>query len=72
MSHKVIIELEFDALNGESDEEQTILDCDVYDYLEELIEDESLDYKVISSSGYEYGVLRYKEIREITENSKKY
>ena len=61
MSHKVIIELEFEATNGDSDEEQTVLDCDVYDYLQELIEDESLDYRVISSSGYEYGVLRYKE-----------
>jgi len=62
MSHKVIIELEFEAINGDSDEEQTVLDCDVYDYLQELIEDESLDYRVISSSGYEYGVLRYKEM----------
>ena len=64
MSHKVIIELEFDPSNGESDEEQTVLDCDVYDYLQELIEDESLDYTVISNSGigYKYGKLKYKDM----------
>ena len=65
MSHKVIIELEFEPTNGDSDEEQTVLDCDVYDYLEELIEDVSLDYRVISSSGHEYGVLKYKEMTKL-------
>ena len=61
---KVIIELEFDALNGESDEEQTVLDVDVYDYLQELIEDETLDYTVVSNSGigYKYGKLKYKDM----------
>ena len=39
MSHKVIIELEFEPSNGESDEEMTVVNCDVYDYLEELIAD---------------------------------
>ena len=38
---KVVIELEFDASNG-----RKVLNCDVWDYLEELIEDESLDYTV--------------------------
>ena len=61
MAHKVIIELEFAPQSGESDEEQTVLDCDVYDYLEELIKDESLDYSVTSDSGYQYGVIKYKE-----------
>ena len=55
MSHKVTIELDFEAKNGDSDEEQTVLDCDVYDYLEELIEDGTLDYKVTAASGYTYG-----------------
>lgn len=70
MSHKVIIELEFDPPNGESDEEQTVLDCDVYDYLQELIEDESLDYTVISKSGigYTYGKIKYKDF--ISDNEK--
>ena len=54
MSHKVTIELEFEAQNGESDEEMTVVECDVYDYLEELIEDGTLDYKVSASSGYTY------------------
>ena len=55
MSHKVTIELEFEALSGESDEQQTVMDCDVYDYLEELIEDGTLDYKVTAATGYTYG-----------------
>ena len=55
MAHKVTIELDFEAKNGDSDEEQTVLDCDVYDYLEELIEDGTLDYKVAAASGYTYG-----------------
>jgi len=58
MSHKVIIELEFEPSNGDSDEEQTVLDCDVYDYLEELIEDGTLDYTVTAASGYTYGKLK--------------
>ena len=37
---KVVIELEFDAVWPQ------VLNCDVWDYLEELIEDESLDYTV--------------------------
>ena len=51
---KVVIELEFEG-NG-----RKVLNCDVWDYLEELIEDESLDY-----TGYDgdetYGVLDYQE-----------
>ncbi len=57
MSHKVIIELEFEPSNGESDEEMTVVDCDVYDYLEELIADGTLDYKVTAANGYTYGVI---------------
>jgi uncharacterized protein YpmS len=53
---KVIIELEFDASNG-----RKVLNCDVYDYIEQLIEDESLDYKVYDGDET-YGVLDYKEI----------
>ena len=64
MSHKVIIELEFEAKNGDSDEEQTVMDCDVYDYLEDLIEDETLDYTVTASTGYKYGVIKYTEIED--------
>ena len=55
MSHKVTIELEFEAQNGDNDEQQTVMDCDVYDYLEELIEDGTLDYKVTAATGYTYG-----------------
>jgi len=55
MAHKVTIELDFEAKNNDSDEQQTVLDCDVYDYLEELIEDGTLDYKVTAASGYTYG-----------------
>tara|TARA_B100000475_G_scaffold170591_1_gene132663 strand:+ start:193 stop:369 length:177 start_codon:yes stop_codon:yes gene_type:complete len=55
---KVVIELEFDAGNG-----RKVLNCDVYDYLEELIEDESLDYKVYDGDET-YGVLDYQEIED--------
>ena len=51
---KVIIELEF------SSSDRKVLNCDVYDYLEELIEDELLDYTVYDD-GEQYGVLDYKE-----------
>ena len=54
MSHKVTIELDFEAQNGDSDEEQTVLAEDVYDYLEQLIQDGTLDYKV-TAAGYTYG-----------------
>ena len=64
MSHKVTIELDFEAKNGDSDEEQTVLDCDVYDYLEELIEDGTLDYKVTSASGYTYGKITVASINQ--------
>jgi hypothetical protein len=57
MAHKVTIELEFESSNDDSDEQQTVLDVDVYDYLEELIEDGTLDYTVTSASGYTYGKL---------------
>ncbi len=54
---KVIIELEFE------ESERKVLNCDVYDYLEDLIEDESLDYTVYD--GHEtYGVLDYQEIED--------
>tara|TARA_R100001463_G_scaffold37658_10_gene80980 strand:- start:35 stop:190 length:156 start_codon:yes stop_codon:yes gene_type:complete len=49
---KVVIELEFEG-NG-----RKVLNCDVWDYLEELIEDESLDYKVYDGDET-YGVLDY-------------
>ena len=64
MSHKVTIELDFEAKNGDSDEEQTVLDCDVYDYLEELIEDGTLDYKVTAASGYTYGKITVASINQ--------
>ena len=57
MAHKVTIELDFEAKNGDSDEEQTVLAEDVYDYLEQLIQDGTLDYKVTAASGYTYGVI---------------
>jgi hypothetical protein len=59
MSHRVTIELEFEAGNEDSDEEQTLFDYDVYGYLKELIEDDTLDYKVTSDTGYTYGKLNY-------------
>ena len=52
---KVIIELEFE------ESERKVLNCDVYDYLEDLIEDESLDYTVYDGDET-YGVLDYKGI----------
>ena len=54
---KVIIELEF------TPSDRKVLNCDVYDYLEELIEDESLDYTVYDDD-QTYGVLDYKEIED--------
>jgi hypothetical protein len=64
MSHKVTIELDFEAKNNDSDEQQTVLDCDVYDYLEELIEDGTLDYKVAAASGYTYGKVTLASINQ--------
>mgnify|MGYP006408525679 FL=1 len=58
MNHKVVIELEFNNIPAG----RQVWDCDVYDYLEELIEDESLDYKVTDSNGQEYGVINWKKI----------
>ena len=55
---KVVIELEFDNACEPS---RKVLNCDVYDYLEQLIEDESLDYTVYDGDET-YGVLDYKEI----------
>ena len=49
MAHKVIIELVFNSSQGDSDEEMTVLDVDVYDHLEDLIAREALDYIVILS-----------------------
>ena len=54
---KVIIELEFE------ESERKVLNCDVYDYLEDLIEDESLDYTVYDGDET-YGVLDYQEIED--------
>ena len=58
MNHKVVIELEFDNVP----EGRRVLNCDVHDYLEQLIDDESLDYKVTDSNGQEYGVIDWKGI----------
>ena len=58
MNHKVVIELEFNNIPAG----RQVWNCDVYDYLEELIEDESLDYKVTDSNGKEYGVINWKKI----------
>ena len=58
MNHKVVIELEFNNIPAG----RQVWNCDVYDYLEELIEDESLDYKVMDSNGQEYGVINWKKI----------
>ena len=57
MSHKVVIELEYNPKDG-----KRVLNCDVYDYLEELIADESLDYTVYHGEDMEnsYGVIDYK------------
>tara|TARA_R110000824_G_scaffold140233_1_gene305963 strand:+ start:925 stop:1119 length:195 start_codon:yes stop_codon:yes gene_type:complete len=59
MSHKVVIELEFMPKDG-----KRVLSCDVYDYLEELIADESLDYTVSHGEDMEhsYGVIDHNEM----------
>ena len=54
---RVVIELDFIVFEGG----RKVLNCDVYDYLEQLIEDESLDYTVYDGDET-YGVLDYKEI----------
>tara|TARA_Y100000592_G_scaffold40611_1_gene64355 strand:- start:1701 stop:1883 length:183 start_codon:yes stop_codon:yes gene_type:complete len=59
--NKVVIELEFDAENGNK-----VLNCDVYDYLQDLIEDESLDYTVYDPDGKSYGVIDYRSIEKDT------
>ena len=64
MAHKVTIELDFEAQNGDSDEEQTVLYCDVVDYLEDIIEDGTLDYKVTAASGYTYGKITVASINQ--------
>ena len=58
MKHKVVIELEFNNVP----EGRRVLNCDVHDYLEQLIDDNSLDYTVIDSNGQEYGVIDWKDI----------
>jgi len=58
MNHKVVIELEFNNVPAG----RQVLNCDVWDYLEELIDDESLDYTVTDSNGQEYGVIDWKGI----------
>tara|TARA_Y100001937_G_scaffold96024_1_gene130488 strand:- start:1781 stop:1972 length:192 start_codon:yes stop_codon:yes gene_type:complete len=62
--NKVVIELEFDAENGNK-----VLNCDVYDYLQDLIEDESLDYTVYDSDGKSYGVIDYRSYRSIEKDT---
>ena len=57
MSAKVIIELEFTS------SDRKVLNCDVYDYLQDLIEDESLDYTVYDGDET-YGVLDYQGIED--------
>ena len=64
MTHKVTIELEFEPTSGDTDEQQTVFDIDVYEYLEQLIKDDSLDYKVTAASGYTYGKIGHEEQRE--------
>ena len=54
---KVVIELDFILFEGE---DRKVLNCDVWDYLEDLIEDESLDYTVYDGDET-YGVLDYRE-----------
>ena len=54
---RVVIELEFE------ESERKVLNFDVYDYLEDLIEDESLDYTVYDGDET-YGVLDYQEIED--------
>ena len=59
MNHKVIIELEF----NEVPEGKKVLNCDVWDYLYDLIDDERLDYTVTTSNNETYGVLNYKDVK---------
>ena len=54
---RVVIELEFE------ESERKVLNCDVYDYLEDLIEDESLDYTVYDGDET-YCVLDSQEIED--------
>jgi len=60
MSHKVTIELEFEPVNGENDEQQTVFKHDVYNYLEQLIADDTLDYTV-TAADYTYGKIGVEE-----------
>ena len=63
MSHKVVIELDFSDCSLVPSTGKRVLNCDVYDYLEELIEDESLDYTVTNiGTGETYGVIDYRDI----------
>ena len=63
MSHKVVIELDFSDCSLVQSTGKRVLNCDVYDYLEELIEDESLDYTVTNmGTGETYGVIDYRDI----------
>ena len=63
MSHKVVIELDFSDCSLIPSTGKRVLNCDVYDYLEELIEDESLDYTVTNmGTGETYGVIDYRDI----------
>ena len=55
LSHKVVIELDFSDCSLIPSTGKRVLNCDVYDYLEELIEDGTLDYKVTAATGYTYG-----------------
>ena len=51
---KVIIELEFDTFKPDED--------DVFNYIRDLYEDNSLDYKILNSKGIE--VAKWKEFRK--------
>ena len=63
MSHKVVIELDFSDCSLMPSTGKRVLNCDVYDYLEELIDDESLDYTVTNiGTGETYGVIDYRDI----------
>jgi len=63
LSHKVVIELDFSDCSLIPSTGKRVLNCDVYDYLEELIEDESLDYTVTNmGTGETYGVIDYRDI----------
>ena len=54
---KVIIELDL------GERERKVMNYDVYNYLEDLIEDESLDYTVYDGDET-YGVIDYQEIED--------